>query len=380
MSTAAVHCLAVALLLVGVSPGFAAYHRYWGDVHVHTNLSDGKGSLDDVLTYARDVAHLDFVIVTDHDFGNGGPWRMPKADWERVQQKVEEYTVPGKFVAIAGYEWTSQPKYWSEVGPGEPSERLFPGPPRFYNHKNVYFPAPVPYLFNAKDQATQTPDLLAQAVRAAGGLIQNNHPTTGPDGHDQFDYARSCDAVIANTEMLPDVMFYQGKRYVIGGERAVCDFLRRGGKTGFVGGTDTHDLKPAARTAVYATALTRPALFEALRHRRNCAVSQARIALDFRVDGRHMGEEITVEGPPTIAVDVTGTDTLREVALVRDGRVLLTETPSASHVRFTHVDGSFRGHACYYVRVTQADADANGNPSRAWSSPIWVSGNGEGVR
>jgi len=39
-------------------------------------------SLDDCFTDARDVAKLDFVIVTDHDFGKGPPWRMPKEEWE----------------------------------------------------------------------------------------------------------------------------------------------------------------------------------------------------------------------------------------------------------------------------------------------------------
>lgn len=56
------------------------YRVFWGDVHGHTSHSDGKGSLDDYFTHARDVSKLDFVIVSDHDFGNGKPtWWMPKA-------------------------------------------------------------------------------------------------------------------------------------------------------------------------------------------------------------------------------------------------------------------------------------------------------------
>jgi len=174
-------------VVVSACPAFAQYRVYWGDVHVHTNLSDGKGNLDEVLTYARDVSGLDFVILTDHDFGNGWPWRMPQEAWQRIQDKVDAYTVPGEFVAIAGYEWTSQPKYWSEFVGDEPSERLFPGPPMFYNHKNVYFPSRVDYLFSAKDVAYMTPDLLAQAVRREGGLIHNNHPSADQEGRDQFD-------------------------------------------------------------------------------------------------------------------------------------------------------------------------------------------------
>jgi hypothetical protein len=44
----------------------------------------------------------------------------------------------------------------------------------------------------------------------------------------------------------------------------VVDGLRNEGKTGFVGSTDTHEGKPAAKTAVLATELTRPAIFDAI--------------------------------------------------------------------------------------------------------------------
>ncbi len=148
-------------------------------MHTHTSLSDGKGTSDQLLSYARDVAHLDFVVFSDHDFGNGPPWRMPPQAWNQIQDKVDEYTVAGKFVAIAGYEWT----------------------------------------------------------------------------------------------------------YQLNWEQSVRMFLGTGGRTGFVGGSDTHEGKPAARTAVLAEALTREGLFEALRSRRNYAVTHARIVLDFRING-----------------------------------------------------------------------------------------------
>ena len=54
-------------------PRAAEYRLFWGDVHTHTSLSDGKGSPEQVLAHARDAAQLDFAILTDHDFGNGPP-------------------------------------------------------------------------------------------------------------------------------------------------------------------------------------------------------------------------------------------------------------------------------------------------------------------
>ena len=359
--------MVVLVVLLGiVRPGFAQYRIYWGDMHGHTRNSDGKGSLDDYFTHARDVAKLDFVVVSDHDFGNAAPWSMPKETWRLTQDKADQYAVSGKFVAIAGYEWTSQPKYWT------PEEPLFKGPVKFYNHKNVYFPSRVDYLFSDKDPAYNSPNLLARAVMKHGGLIQNNHLESGPDGRDQFDYDPAYSSVIANTEMWPDTMRYKGKTYTGNSEKILRDFVNKGGRTGFVGSTDTHEGKPAAKTAVLAKELTRPAIFEALRRRRNYAVFNARIVLDFTIHGHFMGEEIGISGNPRIAAAVKGTHKIEEVAIVRNGTTVHALNPGTQEVRLEYEDRSFPGRGYYYLRVIQADKDEHGNSSHAWSSPIWV--------
>ena len=129
---------------------------------------------------------------------------------------------------------------------------------------------------------------------------------------------------------------------------------------------------PAARTAVLARELTRAALFDAFRRRRNYAVSNARIVLDFRINGHCMGEKIAIDGKCRIAVDVKGTDRITEVAIVRNGAVFRRLHPNTDTVRLEFEDRGFRERAYYYLRVTQVDIDEHGNPSRAWSSPIWV--------
>jgi hypothetical protein len=291
---------------------------------------------------------------------------MPKTTWTLTQDKADQYTTNRKFIAIAGYEWTSQPKYWT------PEEPLFKGPVKYYNHKNVYFPSRVDYLFSAKDPAYNSPNLLAEAVLKHGGLVHNNHLDARPEGRDQFDYGPSYSSVIVNSEMWPDSMQYKGKTYTGNSEKVLRDFLTKGGKTGFVGSTDTHEGKPAAKTAVLAKELTRPAIFEALRHRRNYAVFNARIVLDFKIDGHFMGEEIEISGNPRIVADVQGTDKIQEVVVVRDGAVIHTLNPKAQKVQLDFVDNGFAGKSYYYLRVVQADKDEHGNPSHAWSSPIWV--------
>ncbi|MFH1717806.1 MAG: CehA/McbA family metallohydrolase [Planctomycetota bacterium] len=364
--------IVLCMLAIGDYSVLAQYHVFWGDVHGHTSISDGKGSLDDFFTYARDTAKLDFVIVTDHDFGNAPPWRMPREKWKLTQDAADTFTVNSKFVAIAGYEWTSQPKYWKGVGEDAVSERLFPGPPKFYNHKNVYFLSKVDYLFSAKDPAYMSPDLLAEAVQKHRGLIHNAHPTDGQDGRDQFDYSPSYYTVISNSEIGADTIQYDGKTYQVNSESILRDFLNRGGKSGFVKGTDSHEGKSAVRTAVLARELTRKAIFEAFRNRRNYAVSNARIVLEFKINEHDMGEEIEIEDKPHIAVNIKGTDKISEVAIVRDGAITHSIHPGEDVAGFQYTDNSFEGNSYYYVRVTQVDTDEQGNHSLAWSSPIWV--------
>ncbi len=167
-------------------------------------------------------------------------------------------------------------------------------------------------------------------------------------------------------------MVYEGKTYDLQCERTLREFLNRGGKTGFVAGSDTHEGKPAARTAVLVKELTRAAVFDALRHRRNYAINHARIQLDFRINDHLMGEEIQVNGKPRIAVKIRGTAPFEQVSIVRDGRIIRSGGRGKSNLRFTWTDREFTGASYYYVRVIQSDTDADGNHSCAWSSPIWV--------
>ena len=53
-------------------------HLVWGDLHGHSGLSDGTGTADDYFRYARDVARLDVIALTDHDH-----WSVPSTNTRR---------------------------------------------------------------------------------------------------------------------------------------------------------------------------------------------------------------------------------------------------------------------------------------------------------
>jgi len=101
-------------------------------------------------------------------------------------------------------------------------------------------------------------------------------------------------------------------------------------------------------------------------------VSNARIVLSFKIDGHEMGEEIETAGKPHISIEVQGTDTMRDVTIIRNGSTLYSLKPGRHRVTFEYTDSTFAEDSYYYLRVVQADTDEYGNPSRAWSSPVWV--------
>ena len=69
----------------------------WGDLHGHSNFSDGTGTPEDYFRYARDVAGLDVAALTDHDH-----WGTPFLDqhpemWAEIQRQVQHFNEPGSF-------------------------------------------------------------------------------------------------------------------------------------------------------------------------------------------------------------------------------------------------------------------------------------------
>jgi hypothetical protein len=160
----------------------------------------------------------------------------------------------------------------------------------------------------------------------------------------------------------------------------VQDALDQGYRFGIIAGSDTHTSDPGnplvhhplsphphrvGIMGIYATELTREALWEAMWARRVYGTTGERILVDFRLNGHLMGEEVVVASPPRLEVQVAGTAPLSRVELIRSGLVVLTrESDDLDLTLAWQEDGVHVGY--YYVRVTQKDGEM------AWSSPIWT--------
>jgi hypothetical protein len=325
----------------------------WADLQIHTALSDGSATPEQSHRYAREVAALDVAAVTDHDH-----WGMRFLDADpagraRIAAATEAANVPGSFVALHGYEWTS----W------------------IHGHRHVLgFDGPIPW-WSSLDPATDAPDELAAAANGLAVLIVRHHPAGGPVA---VDWSFPVDPVL---EPVVEIASVHGQSEspelpgpIYGAVRsAFADVqLAKGARFGLVGSTDGHDGHPGLSqlaggqgglTALEGAEPTRASVYAALQARRVYATNGPRIVLRVTVAGRPMGSVVPA-GPVEVEVRVVGTAPIDRIELVGRAGVVGSRRGEGSVLfgtfPLTPTDGDL-----VYVRVVQTDGGL------AWSSPVF---------
>jgi hypothetical protein len=333
----------------------------WADLHGHTSLSDGTGTPEDYFLYARDVAGLDVVALTDHDHWGILPVDQHPSLWEEIQRETRRFHEPGRFVTLPGYEWTS----W------------------IYGHRHVLWFRGDATLYSSLDPATESPQQLWSALEGQAALTFAHHSAGGPIPTDwdiapdpRFEPVTEIASVHGSSEALDSPHpIYDPIR-----GNFVRDALDRGHRLGFIGSGDGHDGHPglaqlaspiSGLAAILSEENTRDAVLGALRERRCYATNGPRILLRAAVGPHRMGSSIPrpQEGSLTeeLFVHVVGTAPLERVDLIRSGAVVESlEIRDALEARFRSTLRELRSGEYVYVRAVQEDGGA------AWSSPVFV--------
>ncbi|MBM4016749.1 MAG: DUF3604 domain-containing protein [Planctomycetes bacterium] len=306
------------------APG-GEYPVFFGDLHNHSNVGYAQGSMERAFEIARN--HLDFFAFTPHgwwhDIGHyenniEQKWlkgfEVTRQRWPEVVDMVRRYDEPGKFVAIAGYEWHS----------------------RSLGDVHIVFPTPEVAEYVRFDDLREF-----QAFAKRRGAILIPHHPANRLGH------RGANPACWDAEVSPVLEIYSEwgnaehdrapypyVRHTEAGRwtrNTLHHFLAQGFWMGVIASTDDHLGCPGAYreglAAVMAPELTREAIFEALRRRRTYAVTGDRILLDFRINGRLMGQELPYVRRRELAVRVTGWDQVDRVEIIKNGRVMHREFP-----------------------------------------------------
>ena len=327
------------------------YALYWGDPH---GMLFNQRPIVEHFAWGKDVNHLDFAGGQLFSYSIA-----IKEVWEDLQDAWQQYDLPGEFVALPSAEFGTLPD-------GSHRHGFFPEiagqPPVFCEDR--------PGAHDPKLHARYHPDTVFcqdyqefyREMKRRGALMHGHF-------HTHF-YAEEHLAEIYQKQRTDGVVE----------EEKINQHLMRGVKLGIVGGSDTHDSRPAnpypepipegpsGLTGVWAERLDRPSIFDAFFKRRCYATSGVRIIVDFRVNGNWMGSTVR-DDAFTFTAEVVGTDDIAQIDLVINGDTAASYTPLQRHVQMEDVVSlrfsPVNAHYCY-LRVRQCDGN------RAWTSPIWL--------
>lgn len=314
--------------------GTALPHLFWGDLHTHSFLSDGSGTVAGAFYFARQVARLDYYALTDH----GEIMSFQPGAFDRLEAATNAAHVPGQFVTFPGVEWTKvKTGHYTCIFSGDE----LPRDPKI-SYLSVATPGDLWRLLDAF------------TARTGDRALALPHHTTKRSYPQDWTYVNPTYVKLAEVSSVHGDFLYEQRHplnyrgaqdaprdYTNG--TAVTDALRMGYNLTLYAASDEHDGHPGhsishtaahvghqrplttwptrndkpypgGLTAVYAPTLTRDAVFDALVSRHVFAVSDhGRPVLNFTVEGRPIGGD----APVTLATP-DAARTLR-VTLVQDG-------------------------------------------------------------
>ena len=349
------------------------YQLYFGQLHSHTNISDGAGTVEEAFAHAAGVDNLDFLAVTDHSnsFDNesdasvdlGADLTGVSSEWAQGHAAADAITVQsnGTFVGIYGFEMT-----WSD-GFGHINTFNTPG---FESRSNSEFG-------NKSGSTEGYQNYYNKLVEVESSLSQFNHPgTTFGDFQDFSFYDPQVDQRIT----LIEVGNGEGAIGSSGYFPSYEYYTRALDKGWHVAPTNNQDNHKGnwgdsntARSVVLASSLTEDAIYDAIRNYRVYATEDNDLSILYSLNGNAMGSILNKqEDGVTITAqlsDPTDSGDMKVEVIVNGGLVADSTILSGGSgtVEF-HFDSN--DYSYYYLRITQADQNI------AVTAPVWT---GEGV-
>ena len=359
--------------------GKAQFTAYFGQLHSHTQYSDGSGTLDSALDYVANLpesANVQFVAFTDHSnyfdtTSNANPegalydMSLASADsqktWNTYKSTIDNFNAThSNIIAIGGFEMT-----WSG-GPG---------------HINT-FNTPGIVSRNNKTLNNKTSDagmkayyaLLSQS-EGVDSISQFNHPGTTFGNFSDFSY---WDPVIDSRMYMVEVGNGEGQIGAGGYYPSYEQYIMALDKGWHVAPTNNQDNHKGrwgnandARDVILTDNFTEEGIYQAIRDMHMYATEDKNLLVNYSVNGQIMGSSIT-EVPQKLDISVSvndpdPTDSIAKVeVVVNSGKVAYTWDNAAELATGELSVTLDSGYSYYFIRVTEADGDL------AVTAPVWV--------
>ena len=360
--------------------GTAQYQRYFGQLHSHTQYSDGSGSLDTALDYVKDLpesANIQFVAFTDHSnyfdskdapneeaaLYDASLVKDSDADhsWKTYKDTIAKFNASqSDVIAIGGFEMT-----WSG-GPGHINT---------FNTEGVVSRNNKTLNNKTDDAGMKAYYTLLSQPEGIDSISQFNHPGTTFGTFSDFAY---WDGVIDSRIYMVEVGNGEGQIGAGGYYPSYEYYIMALDKGWHVAPTNNQDNHKGrwgnandARDVIITDNFSEEGIYEAIRERRMYSTEDKNLELGYTVNGNMMGSTIsTVPEALDIEVSVADpdkADSISKVEIVANsGNVVYTWDDSDELAAGLLTAQLAPSYSYYFVRVTEADGDL------AVTAPVWV--------
>jgi hypothetical protein len=358
----------------------AQYNFYYGNIHSHTEYSDGnKDSLSSGVStpagsyaYAKGSYHTDFWGISEHNHynANNNPGMLLSRYADGLSQ-ADNANDNGTFVCLYGMEFgtISQGGHvvtygspgligWEDIA-GSANYDIYCGLNDFTTYWNILNTAPNCFSTLAHPNSGDYNNLLngAPYSAAADSNIVGTAIRSGSAFSTTVDYSD------------PPASLYET-------EYKKC--LARGYHVGPTIDHDNHyttfGRTVQGRTVVLASVLYRDSIIAAYKQRRFYASDDWNTKVHYTLNGQHMGSINTTKTNSSISIaveDVDMTDHVNNIEIyygIPGSGIypsILISNSNSDTINYTH--NTIAGETYYYyAKITQQDGDI------IWTSPIWI--------
>lgn len=360
------------------------HHLYWGLLHGESERIDSTENIENCLRHIRDEKALNFFSASPFE----SPEETSSDIWKLIVQNITEFDESERFSTFLGFQ--------------------FQGVPGQEGIRHILYLKDAKQILRKKDPKSSS---LSKIYKSFSPKEMISIPTFTMGKGFEYDFKNfdpnfervveiynawgSCECTKKEGNLRP--IQTNGK---IGiqetAEGSIQKALLRNLRFGFVaGGLDDRGIYvdlfegdqvqySPGLTAIIASEHTRSSLAEALYNRSCYATTGERIIVGLSLAGSPMGSEVSTADKHGLIVNrhlagyVAGTNKLKAVEIIRNGKVIKTFTSEDHTLEFVYDDMTPLDKVIidakdkkppfvyYYIRVIQEDGHM------AWSSPIWV--------
>jgi hypothetical protein len=320
------------------------YRVFFGDMHSHTSFSDGSATPEVAYDYAKNVAKMDFLGITEHSNCLDEPFDCDKSrKFRDIKATAERMTENGCFVCLYGSETT----YYNRFG-----------------HVNLY--CADFYINSYEFKYDDTLKYYEKLKQYPHVINQWNHPWSCGDRHlDMFKpYDPELDKITCTME-LHDIENTEDtilKYYVAA--------LDEGWHIAPVGNQDNHlenwGTQNDMRTAVIAKNLTAGHIYDAMKKRRVYFSGAPGIRVLFSVNGNIQGS--IIKGGEPLVMRLRGKldeGEFERVDVYGEHETVLLSKPLSGNL--VDINATLpEGSRYYFLKVVRKDGKF------AVTAPVWV--------